>query len=286
MTYVGKILVIVIMAFSLIFLGISTVVFTTAKNWRTATEEQKKKVGDLTKKLNDAQAGVQAAEKELTAAKGGFDALAQQLNDKIKLLEDENKRSQDQITAARGQVGIAQTNAKTALDDADARRKETDLLRGQKSAVEKQANEFKLRHAELIDRIRELERVLDTATKNNADLRDRAAKFSTLLRQNGLSDDISRIKGSESPLPVQGEVKRVDPSNQRVEITIGSDDGLVPGHELYLYRTSPRPEYLGKITIVSVDPDQSVGRVIGGRTFQGKKIKEGDIVSSTIKPRS
>ena len=51
MTYVGKILVIVIMAFSLIFLGISTVVFTTAKNWRTATEEQKKKVSDLTKKL-------------------------------------------------------------------------------------------------------------------------------------------------------------------------------------------------------------------------------------------
>jgi len=286
MTYVGKILVIVIMAFSLIFLGISTVVFTTAKNWRTATEEQKKKVSDLTKKLNDAQAVVQAAEKELTAAKGGFDALAQQLNDKIKLLEDENKRSQDQITAARGQVGIAQTNAKTALDDADARRKETMLLREQKSAVEKQANEFKLRQADLTDRIRELERVLDTATKNNADLRDRAAKFSTLLRRNGLSDDISRIKGSESPLPVVGEVKRVDPSNQRVEITIGSDDGLVPGHELFLYRTSPRPEYLGKITIVSVDPDQSVGRVVGGMTYQGKKIKEGDIVSSTIKPRS
>ncbi len=285
MTYVGKILVVVIMAFSLIFLGISTVVFTTAKNWRTATEEQKKKVGDLTKKLNDAQAGVQAAQKELAAAQGGFNALAQQLNNTIKQLEDENKRAQDQITTARGQVGIAQTSAKTALDEADARRKETDLLRGQKSAVEKQANEFKLMQAELNDKIRELERILDTATKNNADLRDRAAKFSTLLRQNGLSDDISRIKGSESPLPVQGEVKRVDPSNQRVEITIGSDDGLVPGHELFLYRTSPRPEYLGKITIVSVDPDQSVGRVIG-RTFQGKKIKEGDIVSSSIKPRS
>ena len=35
MTYVGKILVIVIMAFSLIFVGISTVVFTTAKNLRS-----------------------------------------------------------------------------------------------------------------------------------------------------------------------------------------------------------------------------------------------------------
>ena len=50
------------------------------------------------------------------------------------------------------------------------------------------------------------------------------------------------------------------------------------------YRVSPRPEYLGKVAIVSVDPDQAVAKVIGN-TYMGKKIKEGDIVSSTIKPR-
>ena len=67
-------------------------------------------------------------------------------------------------------------------------------------------------------------------------------------------------------------------------ITIGSDDGLRVGHELYLFREKPRPEYIGKITVISVEPDQAVGRV-NGTTYQGKKIKEGDIVSSTIKPR-
>jgi len=284
MTYVGKILVIVIMAFSLIFLGISTVVFTTARNWRSATEEQKKKVGDLTKKLSDAEANVQAAQKDLETAKVNFTGLQAQLDNRIKLLEDENKREQDQITAARGQVGTAQINAKTALDESEARRKETMQLREQKSAVEKQANEFKLAQAELNDKIRELERVLETATKNNGDLRERVAKFSTLLRQNGLSDDITQLKGIESPPPVHGEVKRVDPTNRRVEITIGADDGLVPGHELFLFREKPRPEYIGKITIIAVDPDQAVGRV-NGNTYQGKKIQEGDIVSSTIKPR-
>jgi hypothetical protein len=285
MTFVGKILVIAIMAFSLLFLGISTVVFTTARNWKGATEEQKKKVGELTKKLSDAQAGVQAAQKELDAAKVNFTALQAQLDNRIKLLEDENKRSQDVITTHRGQVVTLEANAKTALEEADARRKETLQLRDQKSVVEKQGNEFKLRQAELNDRIRELERILETATKNNADLRERVAKFSTLLRQNGLSDDITRIKGTETPPPVQGEVKQVDPTNRRVVITIGSDDGLAPGHELYLFREKPRPEYIGKITITAVDPDQAVGRV-NGSTYQGKKIQEGDIVSSTIKPRS
>lgn len=284
MTFVGKILVFVIMAFSLLFLGISTVVFSTSKNWKTATEEQKKKVGELTKKLSDAEAGVAAAKKELEAAKTNYDTLTKQLNQQIQSIENDNTRAQAQITAARGEVATAAANAKTALDEAEARRKETELLRAQKSAVEKQANEFKLRQAELNDRIRELERVLETATKNNSDLRERVAKFSSLLRERGLSDDISQIKGLESPPPVVGEVKRIDPSNRRVEITIGSDDGLVPGHELFLFRTKPRPEYIGKITIIAVDPDQAVGRV-NGTTYQGKKIQEGDIVSSTIKPR-
>jgi len=106
-----------------------------------------------------------------------------------------------------------------------------------------------------------------------------------LLRQNGLSDDITAVKGLASPPAVQGEVARVDSKGTQVEITIGSDDGLVSGHELFVFRTQPLPQYLGKIRILSVDPDQAVGQVIG-RTVNGIKIKEGDIVSSTIRPRS
>jgi hypothetical protein len=284
MTFVGKILVIVIMAFSLLFLGISTVVFTTSKNWVTATTEEKHKVDDLKKKLNDATAEADAAKKEREDAKSSYDALAKGLDSKINLLEEQNKHDQVQYTTASGQLAIANQNAKSSLDEVEAKRQETLLLRQQKSAVEKQANEFKLHQAELNDKIRELERQFETATKNNTDLRERVAKFSVLLRDHGLSDDISQIKGLESPPPVMGEVKRVDPTNRRFEITIGSDDGLVVGHELFLFRLSPRPEYLAKVMVQTVDPDQAVVKVIGN-TVHGKKIREGDIVSSTIKPR-
>jgi hypothetical protein len=284
MTFVGRILVIVIMIFSVIFLGISTVVFSTSKNWKTATTEQMKKVDELKKKLTDVSAQKDAAVKGLEDAKNDFEAKSKNLTQQIGSLEEQNKRGESQIQDARGKLAVADMNAKSALDEVEARRKETNLLREQKSAVEKQANEFKLHQAELNDKIRELERVLESATKNNADLRERVAKFSTLLRQNGLSNDITQIKGLESPPPVQGEVSKVDSTNRRVEMTIGSDDGLVPGHELYIFRTSPRPEYVGKISVVSVDPDQAVGKVIGN-TYQGKRIREGDIVSSTIKPR-
>jgi uncharacterized protein YlxW (UPF0749 family) len=284
MTFVGRILVIVIMIFCVIFLALSTVVFSTSKNWKTATGEQVKKVDELKKKLNDAQAQKDAATKGLEDAKNDFEAKSKNLTNQISTLEDQNKRDSVQLQDARGKLAVHDQNAKSALDEVEARRKETMLLRDQKSAVEKQANEFKLHQAELNDKIRELERDLDTAKKNNTDLLDRAAKFSTLLRQNGLSDDIAQIKGIESPLPVQGEISRIDATNRHVELTIGSDDGLVPGHELFVFRTTPRPEFIGKISVISVDPDQAVGKVVG-HTYQGKKIKEGDIVSSTIKPR-
>jgi hypothetical protein len=284
MTFVGKILVIVIMAFSLLFLGISTVVFTSSKNWMTATKDEQKKVEDLKKKLQDAQAVSDAAKKGLEDAKAAFAEETKVLSQRLTSIDSENKQHIEEETNARKELVAAQETAKSTLDEVTAKREQTNLLRQQLSAVEKQANEFKLRQAELNDKIRELERILESATKNNSDLREKVAKFSTLLRQNGLSDDISQIKGLESPPPVVGAVTRIDPTNHVLEASIGSDDGLVVGHQLYIFRTTPRPEYVGKATIVTVEPDQSVLKVVGN-TYQGKKIKEGDVVSSTIKPR-
>jgi chromosome segregation ATPase len=284
MTFVGKILVIVIMAFSLLFLALSTVVFTTTRNWKVETTKQKAEVDKFKKKVQDAQAAADAAKKGFDDAKVAFAAKSKTYDSTLANLQDQIKRETSQLDEARKQLVAAEQTAKSTLDEVEDKRQQTELLRTQLSAVEKQANEFRLHQADLNDQIRDLQRTLDTATKNNSELRIRVAKFSSVLRSNGLSDDISQIKGLESPPPVVGEVKKIDPTNKRLEVTIGSDDGLVVGHELYIFRTTPRPEYIGKVAIVTVDPDQAVAKVIGN-TFQGKKIKEGDIVSSTIKPQ-
>ena len=285
MTFVGKILVIVIMALALLFLGISSVAFTTAKNWKEATEAEKKKVSELDSKVKDFQGKIDLATKELDKAKADRKAAVDALEKRNVSLEEEKKRELDTASDARAKLEVAQQSAKTALDEAEARRKETEQLREQKSAIEKQANDYTIQQTELNDRIRELERMNTTLDANTKDLRDRVARFSTLLRRAGLSDDISVVKGLESPPPVEGQVLRIDSLNKRLEISIGSDDGLVPGHELFLYRTQPEAAYLGKVQVLTVDPDQAVCKVIG-TTVQGKKIKEGDIVSTSTRPRS
>ncbi len=181
MTQVGKILVLVIMAFSLMFLGISTMVFTTSKNWKTETQKKAEEVTKIKKALQDEQARVAAASKELADAKSYAEQEKKSLESRLRTLEDTNKRDLLSIEAVRKDLVVAEQSAKTALDEVEARRKETMALREQKAAVEKQANQFQLRQAELNDRIRELERMLDTATKNNSDLRERVAKYTTLL---------------------------------------------------------------------------------------------------------
>jgi len=79
MTFVGKILVIVIMAFSLMFLGISTVVFTTATNWKAATTAAKTKVAELQKKNSDATTAIKSLEGDLAKAKNEHTGAVQRL---------------------------------------------------------------------------------------------------------------------------------------------------------------------------------------------------------------
>jgi myosin heavy subunit len=286
MTFVGKILVIVIMAFALLFLGLSTVVFTTHTNWKEAVDKKwKPDLDKLKTQYKELNTQLATAKDDLKKAEDKQTQQNTLADGRLATVNDEIKTRQNELHALQQQVEVAQQSAQTALAEAEANRKEAVQLREQKSAIDKIANDFKLQQTELNDKIRELERQNKTLDDNGKDLRDKAARFSTLLRRNGLSDDITNIKGTETPPPVEGEVAKVDATNKRVEITIGSDDGLAVGHELDLFRTKPQPLYLGKIRIVSVDPDQAVAKVIGN-TVQGKKIKEGDSVSSTLhRPR-
>lgn len=282
MTFVGKILVVLIALFAMVFLGVSVVVFSTATNWQEATKKERTKVADFQKKNSDLDATLKAEQANLEKAKVDYAEAIKGHLARIETLQNDIKQAQAEVTTAQGNLEkLNQSNA-VALAEAAQRRTETEQIRGQKSEVEKQANEFKIQQTELIDKIRELERQNKTLDDNNKDLRDRVARFSTLLRKAGLSDDISTVKGLESPPPVEGEITKVDAGNKKVEMSIGSDDGLVVGHELFVFRTKPLPQYLGKIQIMAVDPDQAVGKVVG-RTVQGIKLQEGDIVSSTIR---
>jgi chromosome segregation ATPase len=173
MTFVGKILVLVVVAVSLIFLGISAVTVSTAKNWKADITKEQKSVTDLSKKLADAKSQAELAAKGLEDAKAQFDQEKKALDVRNTGILDEIARDQVQIRTAREQWSAAHERAKGLMEEVQAKRTQTTEIRAKIAAVQKQTREFKNHQTELTDLIREMERLLGTAEQNHSDLEGR-----------------------------------------------------------------------------------------------------------------
>jgi hypothetical protein len=89
--------------------------------------------------------------------------------------------------------------------------------------------------------------------------------------------DAYRFHQRRDTCDVTGVITAIDRQAGRVAITIGSDDGIVSGEVLYLFRGEANPHYLGKIRIDSVQDDSAMGQIISRSC--GLAIREGDGVA-------
>ncbi len=282
MTFVGKILVILIMGFSLVFLGISTVVFSTASNWKDKSTKQAGEIQKTQGQLRDAQAKVTDAEGKLDTAKKEHTKTIGERDTRVADLQKQVGDAEGEMTQARTQLEVAQKNAQVSLAEATARKGQIDVLNETLGKAQKQANEFSIQNIELTDQKRILEREKATAEQNARSLRDSNARMTAFLRQKNIPmENIDRLDPNSVPPNVEGKVVALNSTRRSMEISIGSDDGLKVAQELYVFRIQPRAEYIGKVKIVSVYPDKAVAEIIG-KTVNGKQVQENDIVSSTL----
>ena len=66
-----------------------------------------------------------------------------------------------------------------------------------------------------------------------------------------------------------------------VEVSIGSDDGLLKGHRLHVYRVGGTPPYVGDIEVVETYPDRAVCRI--DPKFYKSPMRRGDRVASKLR---
>jgi uncharacterized protein involved in exopolysaccharide biosynthesis len=173
MTFIGKILVIVVMVFSLMFLGISTVSLSTAKNWAGAIQKEQTAVKEFQKKLTDAKAQADLIKKALDDSQAQLEQEKKSLATRIAGLQEEIKRDEAQTKTVREQLTAAHQKAQGTMAEVEAKRKQTNEVRAKITAVEKQSGEFTQHQVELTDLIRELERLFETVSQNNSDLQGR-----------------------------------------------------------------------------------------------------------------
>ncbi len=288
MGFLGKVLVGLQFALSILFLTFAGAVFTAQQNWKaqkelsdtkiTQLEGEKKNIEDEFRKSKTIADMDLANEKQKAAEAAG----------KAKLFEDDLTTARAELQAAKNDVGVQRRLADVAKEEAQQRRDEAITQRGVNNDLNKLLNEKN-------DKVKALE---DIVFNSNVELKTTKDKHEKLLAElailqkviaaNGLPTDPKAIAGLQTPPPaVDGAVLETKRGGRNgadlVEISVGSDDGLTEGHKLVIFRQAVgerAAKYLGEIRLVYVTPDRAVGTVVT-RAKNGI-IEKGDNVTSKL----
>ena len=279
MTLVGKILTVAITALSIIFMSFAVVVYSAKTNWRTEYQKKSQEVAQLQRQLND----LKKEHADLTML---FDEARKKLSDQLNQAREELRVQQEttnQLLQAyqnlRKAHEQANVRAKMAVEEIEARRKEIATLR-QNLRVVLDDKERAVREAfEAKQKLIEVQGELEIAQQRNKELQERIAELTAILVQHGLPTEARRVALLQQPPHVEGVVLEVDKQNRYLKISIGTDDQIVPGHRLHVYRERSG-KYLGMVEVVEASEDVAVARVLP-ELKQGR-IEVGDHVATYL----
>ncbi|NQT15260.1 MAG: hypothetical protein HQ582_21065, partial [Planctomycetes bacterium] len=103
------------------------------------------------------------------------------------------------------------------------------------------------------------------------------AKANEVLRIHGLKPEPAAYSGVAPP--VDGVVVQIGSDAKTIEISIGSDDGLMKGHLLEVIREGGG--WLGRVEVMQTSPDKAVCKILP--EFLQRPIERNDRVTTKLK---
>ena len=265
MTWLGKILVFVVMLMALAWVWLTATDYTTRVNWKAQRDAYKKgfdeavAARDSDYKRHQAELAAlnqksESLEKDLAASKATVDTLAR--------ANREAKAKLDEVITATSTVNQTVVQLQTVRE---ALEKELTTVRERNNKLEADRLELTVS--------REQARRDELAARNDANLANK--KYEDLSRQNeDLRNTMAELRangGRPGPLVgpraptvpenLRGTVTAVEPgAPDLVELSIGLDAGLTFGSELDLYRLSGGGKHLGTVVVTHVYAKKAVAR--------------------------
>jgi len=283
MTAVGKILIFFVLLLSVATSALMVFAHQARTNWKLSAQ----------KNASIAQ-----------ISEAAYKSESKKRSEEQKLAEERNASLQKEVLDARATV----KDQARQIDDHKRVVTEKDTasqssLDSQKLAGEELAR-LKTEREDFNKKYNVLQESITTLTTKNADLEKAAAVVGNKLvdaerRREGVTVELQRTTAElaaaragnlapasngrpaavPAPANVRGEVT-YGGTTGLVSITVGADNNLQVGNELFVARTKPTPMYLGTIKLTRVNPKESVGQFIpAGRN---DKIQKGDEVYSSL----
>lgn len=314
MTFVGKVLVVVQVILSVCFMAFAGAVYGLQQDWKSKNAATEKQLAAAQQALTDSDNRIALLEADLAATAiieedlGGkyanqFDDLNKHWDDdyakgQIRKLVARIAQAESEFTRLTTQLEQEKTEHARTQEEVDRLKTLSDLNGNE--AIERGNEARKLRqanaavHAKLDAKLNELqekegqifslETSIEEMTEKQVRYANKLADMKRILLVAGIDDQKQKelITLMDPPPVVKGEVLKTRKMRENkvelIEVSIGSDDGLVKGHHLDIFRTKGRAKYLGKIKLIFVSPDRSVG------TLEEKNgtIEAGDHVSTKL----
>lgn len=279
---VGKLLIVLQLVFSLLFMCFAGAVYSFQQSWRNKAETSKAQVSQRDQQINELK---EQHTQELDARRVENEGLNQratqaeaglaQIQANIRTLQGELAQTQQQRDKHLADLQVAQAESDARIAETNELRAETKKLR---DSVGQQISEIR----DLEDRNLELNgRVASAREREDSFVRE-IGEMRSLLLANRINPR-TRISGQVPAeiTKVEGKVlatrQNASRSAELVQISIGSDDYISSDMMLDVYREN---QYLGRIRITDVYADSAVGIVI--ESSRNGIIERGDNVTTKL----
>ncbi len=283
MNLVGKIFVVLVLLMSLVFASFAVAVYATHRNWMLIVDNPTPPPGqDLGLKQELAQ-----REQRLKHLTNRQSALATQLVEeksayeqvrvKLENEKEDLRRERDRRDTELADLTKAHREAVAAVDVSHQElarlRKDIDSLRTDMRAAQEERDAHFKEVVRLTDQLHAAVFELNQLKETNRELLVDLTQVKNKMRAANIDPD------AELGLPVVEGLVLAILGDGLVEISIGSDDGLRPSHQLYIYRAAAgQSTFVGKIEVLRTDVDRAVCKIIQS---QGNVVK-GDRVASQL----
>jgi len=282
MTFLGKILTVVIFIMSILFMGFSMAVYNTQVVWRDVVKGTDEKPGGLEAQKEEADQEIGRLEDDMEELRQSFahENAARKMavaywQERANIAESqlrEKEATLAQLTIALGEATGTLESTHVALAGIT---EEIGVLRGNlRLALKDRDDKFHLAVA-LQDRLHQAEGMRRRLEERRIQLVEQVARQMRVLEHHGMTqwDPIP----DRPPRGLDGVLTAVNDEQELVEISLGSDDGLRVGHEMEVSRGR---QYLGRVIIRRTWDDHAVGEIIPER-LQGP-MQPGDKVVTKV----
>lgn len=285
MSTVGKVLVVMQIAFSVLLMGFAGGVYSVQTNWKIKAKAAEDKLTKSEAEVRKAKADAKNIQDKAVATEKMLKDAADRAQGTADAEKAQITQIQRQLTQTRTELENIRAEAKIAGDEARSRRDESLNMRKINDELHRTRDEQITLAHQYADKIVNLEQQNKAMTEKHNKLLADYAILQKFIRIKGFDSDPREVAGLAEPAPiVYGLVLNTRNGGRNgaelVEISLGSDAGLAKGHELFVYRSDGKGKYLGKIRLDYVDYKTAVGVVI--QTTKNGQIQVGDNVTTKL----